>query len=377
MSSPHYRPDRTAGTSSVQAESAARNAPLRIGIIGAGIMGCKHADIIGRNGSVKLVAVADPASTALAEQYGVRYFPDHRALLDAGGVDAVIIANPNGSHVNTALDCLSAELPALLEKPVAISYSEASNLVQAAEASTTPILMGHHRRHHPAVEAAKSIISKGDLGKLVAVSGTWLTKKPDTYFDQTWRKLPGAGVMLINLIHDLDLFRHLCGEIVSVQAKTSNATRKFAVEDTASVIVEFESGALGSFIISDSVVAPWGWDQVTEDDPAFPFNPSISCYRIAGTRGALDFPQLAKYYHEGASDWNHPTSMSYQARGTGDSYTRQLGHFIDVIRGETAPQVSVTDGALSLAVVEAAQEAALTGRTVLVSEITGHSLKSA
>ncbi|WP_309070865.1 Gfo/Idh/MocA family oxidoreductase [Arthrobacter sp.] len=355
----------------MSAKPAARTEPLRIGIIGAGTMGRKHAGILGRNGSATLVAVADPATTALAEEYGVPCFAEHQTLLSSEKLDAVIIANPNGSHVATALDCLSAGVPALLEKPIAISYSEAAKLVKAADSATTPILMGHHRRHHPAVEAAHGLIARGELGDIVAVSGTWLTKKPDSYFDQAWRRMPGAGVMLINLVHDLDLFRHLCGEIISVQAKTSSAARKLAVEDTASVIVEFESGALGSFIISDSAVAPWGWDQVTEDDPAFPFNPSLSCYRIAGTRAALEFPQLAKYYYQGISDWNHPLCMSYQATGMGDSYSRQLEHFIEVVRGSSPPAVSVMDGAQSLAVVEAVREAALTGRTVQVSDITG------
>jgi len=351
-----------------------RDALIKIGIIGAGTMGHKHADIIDRNGSAELVAVADPVTTALAEKYDIPHFQNHQALLDAGGVDALIIANPNSSHVTTARDCLDAGLPSLLEKPIATSYAEAAQLLRAVEATETPILMGHHRRHHPAVKTAKKLISRGDLGRLVAISGSWLTKKPDDYFNQTWRTQPGAGVMLINLVHDLDLFRHLCGEIISVQAKTSNAIRNLAVEDTASVIVEFENGALGSFIISDSVAAPWGWDQTTEDDPAFPFNPSISCYRIAGTHGALEFPQLAKYHHEGVSDWAHPLSMSFAARDPGDSYSNQLNHFIDVARGAAKPHVNVNDGANSLAVIEATHQAAKTGRTVLVSEITSQLL---
>ncbi len=66
--------------------------------------------------------------------------------------------------------------------------------------------------------------------------------------------------MLINLVHDLDLMRHLCGEIVAVQAATSNAVRGHAVEDTASVVLTFTDGALGSFLVSDAAVAPWGWD---------------------------------------------------------------------------------------------------------------------
>lgn len=333
-------------------------------------MGHKHADIIARNGSAELVSVADPATTAFAEKYRIPHFHSHQALLDAGGVDALIVANPNSCHVTTARDCLDAGLPVLLEKPIATSYAEGAQLLRAAEATGIPILMGHHRRHHPSVKSAKELISRGDLGRLVAISGTWFTKKPDDYFDQPWRVQPGGGVMLINLVHDLDLLRHLCGEIVSVQARTSNAVRNLAVEDTASVIVEFENGALGSFIISDSVVAPWGWDQATEDDPNFPFNPTISCYRIAGTHGALELPQLAKFHHEGVSDWANPLSLSFAPKGPGDSYSNQLEHFIDVVRGVAMPHVSVSDGARSLAVIEATHRAADTGRTVLISEIT-------
>lgn len=350
--------------------SAAAKRPVRIGVIGAGVMGRKHAEVIARNPNAMLVAVADPASQALAAEHDVPYFSGHAALLAAGEVDAVIIASPNAFHVDTALACLDHGIPSLLEKPMATSYAEAARLVRVAKASSTPILVGHHRRHHPAVKAAGDLISGGELGKLVAVNGTWLTKKADSYFREPWRKRQGAGVMLINLVHDLDLFRHLCGDIVAVQAKVSNRTRGFEVEDTAAVIVEFENGALGSFIISDTVVAPWGWDQATEDDPTFPFNPAISCYQIAGTRGSLAFPQLARYHHEALSDWTQPLSMTFAEKASGDSYSSQLSHFIDVVHGVVGPHVTVADAAQSVAVIEAAKLAAVTGGSVEVSTIT-------
>lgn len=350
--------------------SAAMERPVRIGVIGAGVMGRKHAEIIARNPHAQLAAVADPGSRALAAEHDVPHFSGHSELMAAGEVDAVIIASPNAFHVDTALACLDEGVPSLLEKPMATSYPEAARLVRAAQASSTPILVGHHRRHHPAVKAAKNLIATGGLGKLVAVNGTWLTKKADSYFTEPWRKRQGAGVMLINLVHDLDLFRHLCGNIVSVQAKVSSRTRQFEVEDTAAVIVEFENGALGSFVISDAVVAPWGWDQATEDDPAFPFNPTISCYQIAGTKGSLAFPQLARYHHEALSDWTQPLSMTFAEKATGDSYSNQLNHFIDVVRGVVDPHVTAADAAQSVAVIEAAKLAAATGRSVEVSTIT-------
>ena len=73
-----------------------------------------------------------------------------------------------------------------------------------------------------------------------------LFDKPEDYFEAAWRRQSGGGPLLINLVHDLDVLRHLVGEIESVRAFTSSATRGFEVEDTASVAIRFASGVLGS-----------------------------------------------------------------------------------------------------------------------------------
>lgn len=140
--------------------------------------------------------------------------------------------------------------------------------------------------------------------------------------------------------------------------------RGYEVEDTASIIFEFANGALGSFVVSGAVVAPWGWDQTTEDDPTYPFNPSISCYALAGTKGSLGFPQLAHYYHPEASDWTQPLSLRFEPKDTEDSYTNQLRHFIEVVCGQAQPLVTVADAAQTLALIEAVHQAAATGRAV-------------
>ena len=86
----------------------------------------------------------------------------------------------------------------------------------------------------------------------------WLYK-PEDYFDVEWRRKPGAGPVFINLIHDLDLLRHFCGEVVRVQAMESRRARGFEVEDTAALLMEVANGALGAVTVSDTVVAPWSW----------------------------------------------------------------------------------------------------------------------
>ena len=71
------------------------------------------------------------------------------------------------------------------------------------------------------------------------------------------RRSTGAGPVLTNAVHDIDDLRFICGDIVSVQAMTSNAVRHYPVEDTAAILLRFASGALGTLTVSDTAVAPW------------------------------------------------------------------------------------------------------------------------
>lgn len=341
--------------------------PLQIGLIGAGRMGRSHAAAIASEPGARLVAIADPVSKALAEELDVAHYA-HPADLLATNPDAVIIATPNDQHVVTALACIEAGVPVLLEKPVGVNLDEVRMLAQRVGELGVPVLVGHHRRHHPVIQAAKDAITAGRLGDLVAVNGLWLTRKPDDYFD-SWRRSPGAGVLLINLVHDLDVFRYLFGEIDGVQAITSSRVRGFEVEDTAGLLLSFTNGAVGTLTGSDTVAAPWGWDQSSGDDPQFAQHPDQSAYTVAGTKGSLSIPQLNLWTYDGDADWHHSLSVEVVARAEGGALQRQLRHFIAVARGQADPIVSVADAGMSLAAVEAVQRAAASGTRIEVAPL--------
>ena len=166
-------------------------------------------------------------------------------------------------HVENGLDVIAAGVPALVEKPLADSVAEATRLVDAAERAGVPLMTGHHRRHNPLIQAAKQAIDGGRLGQVVSVQGTCWFYKPDDYFDIPWRREKGAGPVFLNLIHDVDLFRYLCGDVVEVQAMESNALRGNAVEETAVILLRFASGVLVTVNVSDKVVSPWSWEFTT------------------------------------------------------------------------------------------------------------------
>lgn len=338
----------------------------RIGLIGAGVIGRTHAVTIAGTAGFELVGVADPfpGGEALAREFGAVHHHDHRGLLTSGGIDAVIIATPNDLHVPMALDAVAARIPVLVEKPIATTADEARALVEAADAAAVPVLVGHHRRHHPAVRRAKQIIDSGTLGRIVAVSATAFLRKPDDYFDVAWRREAGTGgPFLINLIHEIDLLRHLVGEVTTVGALASSSARGFEVEDTGSLMLSFANGALGSLVLSDAVAGPWSWDLTAGDSPRFPVH-DVESLRIGGDAAALALPTLQLWNYDGPVSWTTPQHSARQAAASEDPYTMQLQHLRDVVVGVAEPLVSAREGTRDLEVVEAVTRSVRTGSVV-------------
>lgn len=341
------------------------NSPLRIALIGAGNMGQQHYHHLKTLTEARLCAVADPGPQAaeVAAQWQVPHYADHRQMLAESRPDGVIVANPNNLHVSTALDCLAAGVPVLLEKPVGVQMDEVRQLVAASSTSGVPVLVGHHRRHNPLIVRAHELLHGGALGRLTTVTALWQLRKPDSYFEIPWRREAGAGMLLTNLIHDLDLLRHLCGEVRQVQAMTSNAVRGFANEDCAAVLLQFDNGALGSLTGSDAVAAPWSWELDSGENPVYPRQADQPCYLLAGTGGALSIPQLKRWqYAESSGGWHQALQVVQESFSEDEALRLQLQHFVKVARREVEPLVSVADAARTLALIEAIREAAETGR---------------
>ena len=223
--------------------TASETPAVRIGVVGAGFMGRQHIDFIRAAAGAswrrrRPGAPGDGVSSA-------RLIGSTAAMLDAEQLDAVIIANPNPLHVETASN---ASRPA----------SRCSSRSRSPWTTRSPSTRRRRRPPEwttpgrppsaspPAIARARSAIHDGELGEVVAVSGLWSARKEDAYFTDTpWHREPGAGVTLINVVHDLDLLRHLCGEVAEIQAMRSSHARGLEVEDTVSLNLRFESGAVG------------------------------------------------------------------------------------------------------------------------------------
>lgn len=324
--------------------------------------------------TVELAALVDPAPFAaeIAAKAGVPLYASLEDLLQHDRPDGVVLATPNQLHVAHAMLCVDANLPCLLEKPIAPTVKEAQILVDAAEKHGAKVLIGHHRAHSPIMAKAREVVQSGLLGRLVAVIGSATFFKPDIYFaDAPWRRELGAGPILLNMIHEVHNLRMLCGDIVAVQAFASHAVRGFAVEDSVAISLRFASGALGTFMLSDTAASAKSWEQTSQENTAYPSYDDEDCYVVSGVNGSLSVPTMRLKCYPGVADrsWWKPFEQSVVDMQRQDPIALQMEHFGGVVRGEVAPLVSARDGLTNLRIAEAIALAAKTGQTVLTPNL--------
>ena len=346
---------------------------VRIAVAGAGLAGKHHIEIASKSSRVQLSAVVDPALVSeIGEVHGVPVYESLTELFARDRPDGVVLATPNKLHLSQALECIAAGIPTLVEKPLADTLEAGIRLCEAAEAANVPILVGHHRRHSVIMDKAVELVQSGVLGRIVAVTGYFLLYKSQNegYYAgaHAWRMEPGGGPILINMIHEVDNLRALCGEIVAVQAFTSNATRGFPVEDTAAIAFRFASGALGTFILSDAAASDHSWEHTAGEDHIFDpaHSEDADCYHLAGTMGSLSIPTMRLRHYPSAADqsWHKPLERSTLELEIVDPLVRQMEHFAEVILGKAQPLVTARDGLRNLRVIDAIFEAARTSRAV-------------
>lgn len=347
--------------------------PVKLAVVGAGLVGQRHITAINHVESAELVAVVEPGQTEQA----VPVFERLDAMFEAVDVDGVILSTPTLLHVPGAMECVARGVPVLVEKPLAASADDAQELIDTAAAKDVPILVGHHRRHNPIIQKSAQLIKDGAIGQVRAAQVTCWFYKPDDYFDVApWRKKAGAGPISVNLVHDVDLMRHFLGEVVTVQAQMAPSLRGFENEDLAAAVIRFESGAVCTITVSDSVVSPWSWELTSREYPIYPAT-NESCYLIGGSEGALSIPDMRLWQHEGGTSWWNPIKATAMPVSSADPLINQISHFEQVVRGAVEPLVTGKEGLKTLRVVEAIQVAAQSQRLVNLGKNSDSPLSAA
>src|SRR5437899_6193913 len=220
------------GTASGVKAEAQRS--LRIGVIGAGVMGSNHARVFAGLRDISLVGVVDPLPahrTRAMELVNCRTFAGLDELI-AEGVDAITVAAPTRLHHEIALACIARNIHVLVEKPIASTVDEGREIVNAARRAGVTLMVGHVERFNPAVAAIKQAITSEDI---LSIAITRVGPFPP--------RMSNVGVVIDLAVHDIDLIRWFTeSDIVEVQPQLSSAVAER--EDIALLQFRTASGVL-------------------------------------------------------------------------------------------------------------------------------------
>ncbi|GAA5862457.1 hypothetical protein JCM8547_002071 [Rhodosporidiobolus lusitaniae] len=354
--------------------------PISLCIVGApGLIGKRWTQHAFDEPLVDLTCIVDPTDFGVhfAQERNLTLYKSVDEMLAARQegkvkVDSALLATPNATHVPLGVQLVEAGIHTLVEKPFSTDVESGRRLVAAERGSSARLLVGQHRRFNPYIVNVKALLDSGKLGKVLAVQGVWATLKPADYFEGStaWRKVAGTGgVVLINLVHDVDLLRHMLGDIVRVYCEKGVSTRGHEAEETGAVVLKFASGAVGTFVFSDATASPYNFEAATGENPLMP-QESQPIYTVFGTSGSFSFPEL-KLFHYNTPSESWTDKISQDPAASVDStppFTRQLRHFVDVVEGKAEPSCGGLDGLKSIITLEAILESMKTGLPVDVAQ---------
>lgn len=334
----------------------------KIVLIGYGLIGRVHADIVERNPNAELCAIIVP--TLGLEKYK----QDHRralltderleVILNDLQPDGVIIASPTAAHLSQLLTCLRLNVPTLVEKPAVKSTDEFWRHCDDeiyANLNSAKCLVGHHRISGSIYRNAKTAIDSGAIGIVRTICGLTAWRKPDAYFeDGPWRVKADecGGVLGINFIHEVATLISLLGPICEVFA-VGQKVRGFEVWDSISITLRFRTGCTASWSISDNVVGDRSWEHNSGESAAFPQTPHSSIF-ICGSHGTLELPGLVlvQQNHDDLDWWKPTTRVKLDTKLPNDPLESQFAEFLSLIAGEESQGVGLLQGLLFLRVIE-------------------------
>ena len=354
------------------------SADLRIGVIGTGMMGCEHIRNVNALNGADVTAISDPNDEPLKwarRELGdrsVSEFRDHRDLLDAGVVDAVIVASPNFTHVDVLRDVLASEIPVLVEKPMCTTIGDCIDVTEWAGRRDAITWVGLEYRYMAPITALVDVVRSGRIGTTRMVS-IREHRFPFLVKVDNWNRFSRntGGTLVEKCCHFFDLMNLIVdarprrvyasgGQDVNHLDEVYGGERS-DILDNAFVIVDYANGVRAHLDLcmfaeasrneqEISVVGDLGKVEAAVPGDGSVYVGSRADRAVVSSPVAID-PSVAHVgFHFGAS-------------------FVEVARFCDAVRRGTAPEVDVNDGLASVAIGVAAHRSIDEGRPIEMSEL--------
>lgn len=297
------------------ADSGGQPMMLRVGVIGLGFFGSRHASIYADHLSAELVGVADldaGVASRIAGTTGARAFADYRELL-ASDIDAVSICLPDRQHEEAAITAAEAGKVILLEKPLAHDAAAARRIVKAVDARGGRMMVGHILRHDPRYVQVYHAAAPERLGEPIHV------RAKRNGIRSTARRLGASSSILFYMgVHDVDAMQWIARSPVTRVYAQKREVLGTGNEDALYAVLNFANGAIGSLDYS------WAW-------PDGLMNGFRSAFEIVGTKAAaeLDVADQGLHFVDDTTTTGGDTHLWPELNGrVAGALAREIDHFI-------------------------------------------------
>lgn len=325
--------------------------PVRVASVGLGWWSGVLADAASKAGNLRIVAAASRSAdkrATFAAKYGCRPLPGYEAVLADPEVEAVFLTTPHTLHAQHVIAAAEAGKHVFVEKPFALTVADARRAGEACRRAGVALAVGHQRRRFAATRALKRLVESGAFGRPIQIEGNLSSGTGFTYTPAAWRTVRDespAGPMTSLGIHYVDTYQYLLGPIARVMAMCrQRVLTGMAIDDSAAILFEFASGALGYLGTSSVLANRLGW------------------FALHGSEA------------QAWSDESGGGRLTLQKRGAAapepvelapaEPVVEQLAEFARCVRENQRPEVGGEEATASVAVLEAIVESSATGRAV-------------
>ena len=343
---------------------------LRAAIIGCGRISSKHIEaLVNNSDKINLVALCDRTISKainnkefylgkIRQDNNINIYRDYKKMLENEKIDMVAICTESGYHAEISIYCMNKGVHVICEKPMALSISDADEMIETSKRNKVKLCINHQNRFNPPIQKLRKAVELNKFNKIINGTARILWNRGNDYYNQaiwrgTWEY--DGGTLMNQCIHNIDLLQWMLGgEAEVVYAQCNNFIRPIEAEDFGAVIIKFKNGAIG-VVEGTACVYPKNLEE------------TLSVFGETGTVciGGLAVNKIETWeFKEDIMNDNKELSEENIENVYGSGHTPLYKDFEEAIRLDREPSINGEEGKKAVEIILAAYKASLTGLPV-------------